>query len=70
MNRYFGEIDEMMNDPPIPLLLINFDEIDFGRRPEKGKRKSVYIFKQCKVRPFFRELTDQYHVSVVVGVSA
>ncbi|KAK8875805.1 hypothetical protein M9Y10_005980 [Tritrichomonas musculus] len=69
VNRYFGEIDEMMNDPPIPLLLINFDEISFKRRPEKGKRKSVYIFKQCKVIPFFRELTDQYHVSVVVGLS-
>ena len=24
VNRYFGEIDEIMNDPPIPLLLINF----------------------------------------------
>ncbi|KAK8889723.1 hypothetical protein M9Y10_034477 [Tritrichomonas musculus] len=70
VNRYFREIDEMTNDPPIPLLLINFDEIGFGRRQEKGKRKGVYIFKQCKVRPFFRDLTDQYHVSVVVGVSS
>ena len=38
VNRYFREIDEMTNDPPIPLLLINFDEIGFGYCPDKGKR--------------------------------
>ena len=42
MNRYFGEIDEMMNDPPIPLLLINFDEILEG--DQKKEKEKAYIF--------------------------
>lgn len=29
-------IDEMMKDPPNPFLLINFDEIGFGKGPQKG----------------------------------
>ncbi len=70
VNRYIDEVEQMMKDPPNPFLLINFDEIGFGRRPEKGKKKKVYVFKQCEVKPFFREEVDQHHISVVVGVSA
>lgn len=36
----------------------------------KKVRKKVYVFKQCEVKPFFREEVDQHHISVVVGVSA
>lgn len=41
VNRYIDEVEQMMKDPPNPFLLINFDEIGFGRRPEKGKKKSL-----------------------------
>ena len=70
VNRYFDMIDEMMKDPPNPFLLINFDEIGFGKRPQKGKRKDVYIVKNSNFPPFWRETTDPQHVSVVVGISA
>ena len=70
VNRYISEIEEMLKNPPHPFLLINFDEIGFGRRPEKGKRKNVYISKSSCIKPFFREQTDSYHVSVVVAVTA
>ena len=70
VNRYINNIEEMMKNPPHPFLLINYDEIGFGRRPQKGKRKNVYISKNSCVKPFFREQTDSYHVSVVVAVTA
>ena len=41
VNRYFDQIGQMMKDPPHPFLLINYDEIGFGKRSEKGKRKNV-----------------------------
>lgn len=52
VNRYINEVEEMMLDPPNPFLLINLDEIGFGRRPQKGKRKSIYTFKECRFKPF------------------
>ena len=69
VNKYFEAIDEMMLDPPIPYLLINFDETGFGRRPDKGKRKTFYVSKKCKIKPFWRELTDLHHVSLVMAIS-
>ena len=70
VNRYFDQIGQMMKDPPHPFLLINYDEIGFGKRSEKGKRKNVYIIKNAKFKPYWREQTDAHHVSVVVGISA
>ncbi|KAK8837810.1 hypothetical protein M9Y10_036348 [Tritrichomonas musculus] len=37
-NRYIESIEQMLLNPSIPLLLINFDEIGFGHCPDKGKR--------------------------------
>ena len=45
VEKYINEIEEMMLDSPNPFLLINFDETGFGRRPDKGKLKTVYIVK-------------------------
>lgn len=70
VERYITSIEKMMEDPPNPFLLINFDETGFGKRPEKGKRKKVYVVKSCHVKPYFREETDQNHISVVVGITA
>ena len=70
VERYFEEIEEMLQDPPIPPLLINFDETGFGRRPEKGKKKTVYVSKRCKVKPFWREQQDLHHISVVTAITA
>ena len=70
VNQYIHDIEEMMLDPPNPYLLINFDEIGFDRKPDKGKRKKVYIFKKCNVKPFFRETNELHHISVVVGITA
>lgn len=70
VNQYIHDIENMMLDPPNPYLLINFDEIGFDRRPDKGKRKKVYIFKECNVKPFFRETEDLHHISLVVGITA
>ena len=55
VNRYFDQIGQMMKDPPHPFLLINYDEIGFGKRSEKGKRKNVYIIKNAKFKPYWRE---------------
>lgn len=41
VERYIHDVDEMMENPPNPFLLINFDETGFGKRPDKGKRKKV-----------------------------
>lgn len=70
VNRYLSQVDEMMKDPPNPFLLINFDEIGFGKRAQKGKRKNVYVIKNLDVKPFWREQTDIHHISVVAAVSA
>ena len=42
----------------------------FGKRPEKGKRKTVYISTKCDVEAFWRERTDPYHISLVAAVTA
>lgn len=70
VENYFNEIEELMKDPPNPFLLINFDETGFEKRPQKGKRKSIYVAKKCNVEPFYREQTEPHHISLVVGVSA
>ncbi|OHT02588.1 hypothetical protein TRFO_06987 [Tritrichomonas foetus] len=70
VETYLTMINEMMKNPPDPLLLINFDETGFGRRPEKGKRKYVYIHKNCNIKAFWREKTDQHHISVVSCITA
>ena len=69
VDKYISEIEDVMEDPPCPFLLINFDETGFGKRPDKGKRKSVYIIKGCKVPPFWRGETDPQHISVVAAVT-
>lgn len=70
VNCYIHAIEEMMLDPPHPLLLINFDETGFGRRPNKGKSKTVYVSKKCHIKPYWREQMDQLHVSLVVAITA
>lgn len=70
VEQYFTDIDEVIKDPPKPYLLINLDEMGFGKRPEKGKRKTVYISTKCDVQAFWRERTDPYHISLVAAVTA
>lgn len=70
VEQYFAEIDEMMKDPPHPLLFINFDESGFSRRRQKGKTKSVYIHKKCIVEPYWREETELHHISLVAAITA
>ena len=70
VNSYISAIEEMMQDPPHPFLLINFDETGFGRRPNKGKSKTVYVSKKCHIKPYWREQADQHHVSLVVAITA
>lgn len=70
VERYIHEIEQVMNNPPIPQLLINFDETGFGRRPEKGKRKKVFVCRDCNMEAFWREDTEQHHISLVTAISA
>ena len=70
VDKYINEIEEMMLDPPNPFLLINFDETGFGRRPDKGKYKTVYVAKKCRSKPFWREQKDIYHISLVMAITA
>lgn len=41
VNLQISDIEELMNDPTLPHLLINFDETGFEKRPDKCKRKKV-----------------------------
>ena len=68
VERYINEIEEMMKDPPNPYLLINFDETGFGKRPEKGKRKNVYIYRNCSGTTYWRETKDQHHITLVACI--
>ncbi|OHT02774.1 hypothetical protein TRFO_30039 [Tritrichomonas foetus] len=70
VEAYIQNIEKLIQNPPIPQLLINFDETGFGRRPDKGKQKSVYCIKGLPVKPYWREKTDNYHVSLVAGITA
>ena len=70
VENYIAAVEEMMQNPPNPYLLINFDETGFGRRPDKGKRKSVLVHKDCDVEAFWREQADLHHISLVAAVSA
>ena len=70
VERYITDVEEVMENPPNPFLLINFDETGFGKRPDKGKRKKVYVVKNCEVKPFYRAETDPNHISVVVAITA
>ena len=70
VERYITDVEEVMENPPNPFLLINFDETGFGKRPDKGKRKKVYVVKSCEVKPFYRAQTDPNHISVVIAVTA
>ena len=70
VQKYINAIEEMMKNPPNPHLLINFDETGFGRRPDKGKRKNVFIYKNCNVEAFWREQVDLHHISLVAAISA
>ena len=67
VNKYIGGIEVMLKNPPHLFLLINFDEIGFGR---KHQEKNVYISKSSCFKSFFREQTGSYHVSVVVAATA
>ena len=60
----------MMKNPPHPCLLLNFDETGFGRRPDKGKRKTVVISKKCSIHHYWKETYDIHHISVVSCISA
>lgn len=57
VERYFEEIEEMLQDPPIPPLLINFDETGFGRRPEKGKKKNSLCLKKMQSKTVLERTT-------------
>ena len=68
VEQHFQSIDEIIIDPPKPYL-INLDEMGFGKRPEKGKRKTVYISTKCDVEALWCERTDPYHISLVAAVN-
>lgn len=70
VERYIADIERIMTNPPHPLLLLNFDETGFGKRPEKGKRKSVVVYNECKNLPYWREITELHHVSLVACITA
>lgn len=50
----------MLLDPPIP----------FGHCPDKGKRKTVYVYKGCEVKAYWQEKQYIHHINVVVSVNA
>ncbi len=70
VKRYIQQVEEVLVRNPNPYFLLNMDETGFGRRPEKGKRKSVLISKSCQIHPFWRECTDIHHISLVMCVTA
>lgn len=70
IERYILAIENMLQDPPPPELILNFDETGFSRRPQKGKRKSVFISKNCQVSPYWRENSELHHISLVTCITA
>ena len=70
VNRYIHAIEEMMLDPPHPLLLFHKISTGSHQRPNKGKSKTVYVSKKCHIKPYWREQIDQLHVSLVVAITA
>lgn len=59
--RYLGS--------PKTFLLINLDEVGFGKSPDKSKCKREYVIKGCKAPPFWRGQTDPQHIYVVIAVT-
>ena len=70
VKRYIDQVERILSNDPNPLLVLNMDESGFGRRPKKGKRKNVIISKRCTVQPFWRENTDNPHISLIMCTSA
>lgn len=67
---YIKKIESLMQNPPNPLLLINFDETGFGKRPDKGKRKTILVSNSCNKTPYWQEIKDQHHISLVAAITA
>lgn len=70
VEEYISEVENALQNPPPPSLILNFDETGFSRRPEKGKRKTVFVSKNCNVPPHWREKTELHHVSLVTCITA
>ena len=52
-----------------PRQLINIDEVGIGFHPMKGKRKKVVFIKTNPQKPFFKEETDESHISLVGAIN-
>ena len=70
VEKYITDVENVLKDPPPPFLLLNFDETGFSKRPDKGKRKTVFICKNCNVTLYWRKENDIYHISLVACISA
>lgn len=70
LEKYFSDIEEVLLNPPPPCLILNFDETGFSRRPDKGKRKTVFISRNVNVKPYWRENLENHHISLVTCITA
>ena len=70
IEKYINEVLSALKQITELRLLINMDEIGFGRLPHYGKRRNCVYVKNCTVQPVWRAQTDSYHISWVCGITA
>lgn len=70
IEKYIEDVIDALKKIKDLRLLINMDEIGFGRRPHYGKRRNCVYVKNCIIPPVWRAETDNYHISWVCGISA
>ena len=63
--QYYKDLEQLFQLIHDPRQLINIDEEGIGSRPMKGKRKKVVYITTNPQKPFFKEETDESHISIV-----
>ena len=67
--RFYKDLELVLNEIDDPRQLINIDEEGIGSPPNKGKRKKVVFLKSNPQKPYFKEETDDSHVSIVGAIT-
>ena len=67
--QYYKDLEQLFQLIHDPRQLINIDEEGIGSRPMKGKRKKVVYITTNPQKPFFKEETDESHISIVGAIN-
>lgn len=69
VHQLFNEFTEKIKTCGAPQLIINMDESGFVQRPLKNTTKNCICFKDCPVKPSFRDASDGNYISIVAAVT-